>query len=209
MNHVKNLFAGKASCVDQVKGYEQKVVLINRKDLGDYFINSYINANNLNLGKSANYIQFKLKSNTGYPFENKTNVALINAQYISKQKDDIPRYTHKVQFSLMGVDQRTKMILHSMNWADYFAALRHNSGEVEIFGFEFGLRPTNLTIDGADSGGIVTLESVEDEFLPPFKYISPVIGNTDFDFDNNWSTITVVEYGEFDDSYDDSFTIVD
>lgn len=212
MQHKKNIFTGLVDCVNNIKGYEQKVVLINKKDILEYKISSFIpTAGGYQLTPILQHlIRFKLNGYTsGYPILNKTNVSIINAQYISKMKDDIPRYTHKVQFPLMGVNTKSKLALHSMNWADYFACVRHNNGEIEVYGWEFGLRPINTTIDGNDVGGIIQLESVEDEFFPPYKYVSPVVGNTNFDFDNNWNTFEPYPIGEYDDSYDDSFTIED
>lgn len=212
MRYSKKLLAGQTECSNGVKGYNQKVVLIDKSNLDTWSINSF--SKDPTAGSSPFYghsITFKLKpSKRGLDFENKGQTNLINGSYTSTIKDGIPRYKHMVTMPLFGLTAKTKMMLHSLNWSDYFAVLRHNSGAVEVYGFELGLEPNSFTMDGNDNGGVLTLQSIEDEFLPPINQLTFTLSEIDYSFQHAYDRdlIDTQDFGEFDDSFDDSFNVI-
>jgi len=118
--------------------------------------------------------------------------------------DNLPQYSHVVNILLAGISEASKCILKQLDLSDYFAALQHHNGLVEIFGFEYGLTTSDYSynIQSGNGGGVITLrsmsEALEDE--PPFIY-----GGSQTDFDNDFLDVDFTILGDFNEDFNDDF----
>ncbi|WP_312922149.1 hypothetical protein [Empedobacter brevis] len=209
MNYLKNLYYGQdRTCQGVQKGYIQKVVLVNKNDLESYNIESEL-VENGNLEPLAKHrISFKLKDNkSGILIENNQNSQVIVPNVQATYSDELPRYTHSLQFAVYGVTERTKWLLMTLSKADYFAAVLHKSGVVEVYGFEFGMKTDGYTFDAGDGGAIIKLSSVENEFHLPYNYHSLIDGGEVVDFEEQFNLKDAqFKYKAYNNSFNSSYT---
>jgi len=194
MNYLKNLYYGQdRTCQGVQKGYIQKVVLVNKSDLESYNIESEL-IDNGNLEPLAKHrINFKLKENkSGILIENNQNSQVIVPNVNATYSDELPRFTHSLQFAIYDVTERTKWLLMTLSKADYFATVLHKSGVVEVYGFEFGMKTDGYTFDAGDGGAIIKLSSIENEFHLPLNYDSLIDGGETIDFENKFRDADVL-----------------
>lgn len=175
MKYLSNIFYGQnKTCSGVIKGYKQQVVLINKSDVESFKIESELVENGVLEPLAKHRIQFKLfDGKSGFLIENNRNSSIVVPNVNATYSDELPRYTHTIQFGIYDITERTKWLLLSLTKAEYFACVLHNSGVVEVYGFEFGLKPDGYTFDASDGGGIIKLSSIENEFSLPYNYQSP------------------------------------
>jgi len=175
--------------------YFQNVVLINRKDLKDYSINS---------SSTLNSILFNLlESKSGYLFRTTDNGGVINADFSKSEKNGIVTYEHKIEIAVTGVNENSKTMLKQLDMANYFGAIQFKDGTIEIHGFDYGLKTSNYTYTPQGLGGaIISLVSKYSEYDPPYVYA----GN-EADFNNLFLDIPVFLAGDFNQDFSDDFFI--
>lgn len=209
MNYLKNLYFGQdRTCTGTQKGYIQKVVLVNKNDLESYNIESEL-IDNGNLEPLAKHrISFKLKNNkSGILIENNQNSQIIVPNVQASYSDELPRYTHSLQFAIYDVTERTKWLLMTLSKADYFATVLHKSGVVEVYGFEFGMKTDGYTFDAGDGGAIIKLSSIENEFHLPLNYKSSINNGEAGDFEALFNLENMqYKYNAYTIGYNGSYT---
>lgn len=209
MNYLKNLYFGQdRTCQGTQKGYIQKVVLVNKNDLESYNIESEL-IDNGNLEPLAKHrISFKLKNNkSGILIENNQNSQIIVPNVQASYSDELPRYTHSLQFAIYDVTERTKWLLMTLSKADYFATVLHKSGVVEVYGFEFGMKTDGYTFDAGDGGAIIKLSSIENEFHLPLNYKSIINNGEIGDFEALFNLENMqYKYNAYTIGYNGSYT---
>lgn len=223
MKHIKDLLYGQnKSCGNIAKGYRQQIVLVNKSDIATWgmetdvielvqgmpLVAKHNVTSTLKEGKFAKHnVTFTLKEGkSGYLIQGNPNSSVITPNWTQKSSD-VARYAHSIQFAAFGVSEQDKYFLSQLNTANYFAAVLHNSGIVEIYGWEFGMQAGGYTYDGGDGGALVTLESIEDEFYSPFVYKSPFIGGEIPDFEALFNIDdSRARYKAFNNDYNNGFT---
>ena len=200
------------TCQSNYKKYYQQVVLVNKDDVKNHVITSnvptYSGKSNIS---TLHRIRFYLKpGKKGYLFRGPENANTYLATFSKETDDNIPQYVHSVQLPIFGAKESTKVILKTLDFAKYFAAVQYMDGTVEIYGFENGLTTDDYDYDlqGGGGGSILTLISKDNgmEDDPPYVYI-PTDGNANEDFNNLFVDIPNVVLGDFNDDFNDDFDI--
>lgn len=163
------------SCFREEKRYYNEAVLIHKSDVESYSVK---------VGSTLGFLEeiphheitFKLKTDAeGLYFGGNPNKFFIYGTSTHSRRKGINRYTHFVQIPTYGIDERAKYILHTLDqMKDYFMALKHKSGVVEIFGFGSGLETNDYTLNGQNQINMVQLSTPNDflEYNHPLVYKS-------------------------------------
>jgi hypothetical protein len=194
-------------CIDLMKGFDlecegakfrkyfQNVVLINRRDVKDFSINSSSILNSILFNLSA--------TKTGYLFRTSENGGIINADFSKSEKNGIVTYEHKIEIAVTGINENSKTMLKQLDMANFFGAIQFKDGTIEIHGFDYGLKTANYTYTPQGLGGaVISLVSKYSEYDPPYVYA----GN-DEDFDNLFADIPNFFGGDFNQDFSDDFFI--
>jgi hypothetical protein len=207
------LYSGQdVSCRSNYKKYYQSVVLVNKSDVESFVINSTIGSE---IGTGfTNYlhrIRFSLfAGKTGYLFRGQPNGSGYFATFSKETDDNIPQYIHSIQLPIFGAKESTKVLLKTLDLANYFGAVQFTDGTVEIYGFENGLTTDDYDFDLQNNGGgsFITLISPENgmEDEPPYIYV-PLDGDANTDFNNLFVDIPNVELGDFNNDFNNDFDI--
>lgn len=183
------------------KKYFQQLVLVNRKDILEYKIET-----TRVVLQNRHRVKFRLKEGkTGYRFTYPENGVSIFATFEKTVQEGHNQYTHIIQLPIIGVKEDVKYLLRQLDNADYLAAIQFTDGTVEIYGFEYGLITDNYNYDvqNNEGGSILSLisdsEALEDD--PPFIYASVIEGNEGLDFDNNFKDNLPVFMGDFNNDF--------
>lgn len=206
-------------CVDLMKGFDlecdgalyrkyfQNIVLVNRNDVDEFFINS---------SSTKNRIYFNLlEDKTGFLFRSTENGGTINAEFSKSVKNGIVLYDHKLDLAVTGINEDSKTMLKQLDMADYFAAVHFKDGTIEIHGFSFGLKtdPYTYTPQGI-GGGIISLVSKYPEYDPPYVYVPSLDPNASGydeqaieDFNNLFANIPLIYGGDFNFDFNNDFFI--
>lgn len=209
---VKLLAGLDVACLEILKKYYQSIVLVNKEDVKTVSINSTA---------ERNRIAFNLKpERTGLLFRGNENASVLSASFSKKEKDGIPMYNHKIQIPVVGVAEAIKALLKQLDLSNCFAAIQFKSGEVEIYGFNYGLKTDSYDYQAQSSfgGAPINMSSRYDEYDPPYIYLPPTLqdtqgnGNTSeeqaiINFNNLFSTIPDVITGDFNDDFNNDFYI--
>lgn len=208
MSCVKLLAGLDVACLEVFNKYYQSIVILNRSDVSTFAIQST---------DTRNRIAFNLKENkTGFLFRSNENSANLSANFSKKEKDGINLYTHKVQVPVVGVSEVIKVLLKQLDHSDCFAAIQFKSGEVEIYGFNYGLRTDDYDYQAQSSygGAPINMSSRYEEYDPPYIYYPVSFIGTGgptpeeqavIDFDNLFSEIDEVINGDFNDDFNNDF----
>lgn len=198
MGCVKLLKGLDLACKDLVKKYYQNVILMNRNDVDQLSITT---------NDSQHRISFNLLPNkTGYLFRVNENSSLLSASFSKSEQKGIPLYNHAVNVVVSGVGESIKTLIKQLDNSDYFAAIQFKTGEVEIYGFDNGLRTQDYDYEAQSElgGTVITLASKFDEYEPPYLYQSPRIND---DFNNLFAGVPDFLSGDFNDDFSDDFYI--
>lgn len=194
------------NCIDFYNRYYQNVILINKSDVQDYVI--YTNdlqhriSFNLFSGKYGKLFTASEMSNT------------MKGTFSKTTNEGIPFYQHSVQVPVIGVSEYIKILLKQLDTSDYFAAIQFTDGNIEIYGFEYGLTTSGYNYEAQSTlgGSVITLESRYDEYVPPLMYVPKIITppnsvteQATLDFDNLFGDIPVFNFGDFNDDFNDDF----
>lgn len=202
------------TCQTFSKKYYQQVVLINKDDVEDFVISASSPRNTPERYLEpifSHRIRFSLKENrSGLLFRGNERGLSYFATFSKELDENIPQYVHSVQLPIFGVSEETKIILKTLDYARYFAAIQFMNGTVEIYGFENGLTTDDYDYDpqGNEGGSIITLISPENgmEDEPPFVYV-PISGSATEDFDNLFVDIISTDLGSFNNDFNNDFDI--
>ncbi len=190
-------------CKAWVRKYFQQLILINKDDVNTFNILSKVNGD----GSFRHRIQFDLKAGkTGYRFTGLESGNSFFATFSKEIDENIPQYLHELQLPVLGATEETKYIIKTLDWANYFAAIQLNNGQIEIYGFENGITTGNYTYDlqGNAGGSFIPLESKDLEDEPPFVYYSLTPGD---DFDTLFSEVAILDEGDFNNDFNNDFYI--
>lgn len=196
------------SCGGFAKKYFQQLVIVNRKDVLSYVIQTVRNISPTE-SECRHRVYFKLKENKrGFRFSapEKGNNFLGS---FSKSKDNgRSEYSHRVQILLMGAGEQLKCLLRDLDGGSYFVALQLMDGTIEIYGFEYGLTTSDYTYDLASGLGGSLIELISDpdalEDEPPFIYKS-MGGSENDDFNNDFDSNPPIILGDFNEDFSNDF----
>ena len=196
------------SCDEIGTRYYQNVVLVNLKDVDQFLIQT--------LGQK-NRVSFNLDDGTtGYRFSSNERVELIGANFNKTRVKNVDYYDHRITMPIAGTSEYIKTLLRELDGGEYFGAVHHVDGVIEIFGFEYGLQTNgyDYNAQGGIGGTSLTLSSTYTERYPPFIYLptKPPIGVTPqeqaiIDFDNAFAGIPTLLNGDFNNDFSDDFYI--
>lgn len=197
------------SCGTFQKKYAQQIVLINKKDVAAWSIQTSKDSLIPDIPTECRHrIQFYLKEGkTGYRFTFPERGSLVFGSHSKRDDNSRKEYLHRVQIAVYGVSEEIKCLLRRLDSGNYFASLQ--IGEtIEIFGFEYGLTTNDYTYEPQGSGGsIIELisdsDALEDE--APFVYFSN--GNEVDDFDNDFVDVPEFEMGDFNNDFNNDFFV--
>lgn len=208
-------------CLDLMKGFDlecdgaiykkyfQSIVLINRADVDEFYINAT---------EDKHRIYFNLKEGkTGYLFRSTENGSVINADFSKSTSKGINYYEHKLNLPIVGINENSKTMLKQLDKADYFAAIHFKDNTIEIYGFNFGLKTSSYTYQPQGSGGVtLDLVSKYKEYEPPYVYVPSLNPNdTGYDpqavedFNNLFVGIPSIYGGDFNNDFSDDFYITE
>lgn len=194
------------TCLIAGKFYYQNVILINKKDVDDVQIDI----------DGGNRINFTLKVGAcGFLFASNQNRRLINAKFTKAQANNIVFYDHELQVPIVGTSEEIKLLLRELDEGEFFGAVQHVNGDVEIYGFEYGLKTNawNYEAQSALGGSIINLSSEVSEEFPPLNYLpKPDLGKTSKEqaienFDNLFCDLSKFLGGDFNDDFNNDFYI--
>lgn len=191
--------------------YDQQLILINKKDVLEHQIQTST-VDLLDNYTCYHNILFKLKENkTGFLITSNNKGSNIFGTTSKTEKYGIPYFSHTIQLPILGIDLQSKCFLNQLNLADYFGVLRHSSGVIEVYGFEYGLNTNDYVIDLQNTSGVslINLTSNENELEAdlPFIYKSGTFGNENIDFDNLFSENSNLPNGDFNNDFNNDFFI--
>lgn len=210
MGCVKLLNGIDLACGEIFRKYYQAIVLVNRCDVDTVTISN---------DTVTTRISFNLKEGkSGVLFKANENSSNLTASFSKQDKKGTPYYTHRVQVPVAGVSEEVKALLKTMDLSDCFAAIRFKSGEIEIYGFNYGLKTTDYTYEaqGTLGGAAINLESRYEEYDPPYIYrggagtrpTEEVLDQITLqDFCDLFANIDPVLAGDFNDDFSNDFYI--
>ena len=194
------------SCIVPGKYYYQNIVLINKADVDEFDIDV----------DGQNRINFTLKpGKCGFLFSSNENRRLINAKFIKAQANNIVFYDHEMNLPVIGTDEEIKLLLRELDEGEFFGAIHHVNGDIEIYGFEYGLKTNAWNYDAQSElgGSIISLSSEVSEEFPPLNYLpKPDLPNTSketaiINFDNLFCDLSKFLGGDFNDDFNNDFYI--
>jgi len=182
-------------CGSPARKFEQRLVLIPYDDILSYVIDTS------NDNHSAEFYLLPTYSG-GHHIVSNANGDNISASFNMSRDENIPRYTHTVNFPIIGIEGKVMNALRKIDATKYVAVLRFGDGTIKIYGLENGLKSTgySYTPQSRSGGGRISLKSDFTESFQPFEY-SGDKGNFDNDFNNPVITLT----GDYNDDYNDSY----
>lgn len=196
------------SCDEIGTRYYQNVVLVNLKDVSTFNIET--------LGQK-NRVSFNLDiGTTGYRFSSNERVELIGANFNKTRVKNVDYYDHRINMPIAGTSEYIKTLLRELDGGEYFGAVHHVDGVVEIFGFEYGLQTNgyDYNAQGGIGGANLILSSTYTERYPPFVYLpkstQPNVTQQEqaiIDFDNLFADIPSPLTGDFNNDFSDDFYI--
>lgn len=200
------------ACKTFAKKYYQQVVLINKKHIDSFDINIGISMTGEPDAIKYNRVRFRLKEGrSGILFRGNERGDSYQASFEMDREDNIPQYLHNVQLPVFGVDEETKILLKTLDTANYFAAIQYRDNTVEIYGFENGLMTDPYSYEPSENegGSIINLISSDNglEDDPPYIYIPLPGRSANDDFNNLFQDIPVIILGSFNDDFNDDFDI--
>lgn len=147
------------------KNYQQ-IVFVNKKDVETFKIN------NPAFNKEDYSVNFMLRANKeGSRLSSLESGASIYGKTQKSIRSGINEYKHTIHLIIPNATIEDKLLLSSLDNGDYFCALQNYNGDIEIYGFEYGLKPDNYELDLINNFGIVEInlssksESLEN-YLP-------------------------------------------
>ncbi len=191
----------------EFKKYYQQIVLVNKKDVDEFYINS---------STSFNRIYFNLlEGKTGFLFRSTENGASFTASFDKTERKGVVYYSHKLQVPIVGANEEAKTMLKQLDFSNYFAAIHFKDGTIEIHGFKNGLKTDGYTYEPQGMGGaMIPLVSRYDEYDPPYTYFPSLNdGSVDAgvlaitDFNNLFANIPAIYQGDFNSDYNSDFFI--
>lgn len=196
-------------CIQLIKGFDigcealfrkyyQNVVLINQDD---------VKQSSISISDNTHRVQFNLEdTKTGYLFNGKENVGLLNAKFNKTEEKGVPYYNHSVDVVVVGTSENIKTLLKQLDNGNYFAAIQFRNGDVEIYGFENGLSSDGYEYSAQSSlgGAVINLVSKYDEYEPPFLYNS---ADPNQDFNDLFAGLPDFLAGDFNNDYSNDFYI--
>lgn len=198
------------SCLESFDNkYYQRLVLVNKADVNQYQIYS---------NDSFNRITFNLKpGKTGYLVKSNEAGSIIRAGFAKGKSNGVITYNHKVEIPVLGVDENVKTFLKQIDFSRYFAVLMFHTGEVEVFGFNYGMTTEDYDFSSQNeiSGIPIPMQSRYPEYEPPYVYRPASSDDLDYlpqvveDFKNLFSNIQDFIMGDFNDDFSDDFYITD
>ena len=195
------------SCLKPGKFYYQNVILVNKEDVDQFNIYT-TNKNSMNFNLQA--------GKCGFLFASNEKRRMINANFSKKERNNVVFYDHKVDIPIVGTDEEIKVLLRELDEGEFFGAVQHIDGNIEIYGFEYGLKTNswNYEAQSGMGGSIISLSSQVSEEFPPFNYLpnNPDPGNTIkeqaiIDFDNLFCDLDPLFSGDFNNDYNTDFYI--
>jgi len=150
------------TCLTPNRKYVQKAVLVRISHVLKY--NAMISNQNYKLS-------FNLKNNANVvSIDYNDNANVVFGSYQKSEKNDLTQYKHKVQIATFNVSESTKTMLNSLAQAQYFACLMYQDQTIEVYGFHNGLQLADYDYNPANNngGGILSLESVSQEYTMPY-----------------------------------------
>lgn len=188
-------------CKSFAKKYYQQIVLVNKSDVEYQLILA---------DENTHKISFTLKDGaTGYLYAGNENGSTYKGSFSRIESQGITEYAHQVQVPVMGVDEEAKLVLKQLEGKGYFAATQYMDGTIEIWGWEYGLKPNNYTFDAQSTGGsVIPLIGKYDEPEMPYVYESQTPGNENTDFNNLFSQNDPLELASFNNDFDEDFDTV-
>ena len=192
----------------EFKKYYQQIVLVNKNDVDEFYINS---------STSYNRIYFNLLAGkTGYLFRGSENGSSFTASFQKREDKGIVYYSHRLQLPIVGVNEASKTMLKQLDFSKYFAAIHFKDGTIEIHGFKNGLKTDGYTYEPQGMGGaMIPLISRYDEYDPPYTYYPGLGVATGWeeqaieDFNNLFANIPAIYAGDFNDDFSDDFYITE
>src|SRR5690606_18372771 len=142
---------------NEFRKYYQNIVLVNKKDVKEFYINS---------STSFNRIYFNLnEGKTGFLFRSSENGTSLTASFSKTERKGVVYYSHKLQVPVVGANEAAKTMLKQLDFSDYFAAIHFRDGTIEIHGFNYGLKTDGYTYEPqGQGGGIIPLVSRYEEY---------------------------------------------
>jgi hypothetical protein len=207
MNCIELMNGLDISCLITGKFYYQNVVLINKSDVDQSTINI----------DGKNTINFNLKDGAcGFLFASNQKRRLISGKFTKAQNNSIVFYDHELQIPIIGTHQEIKVLLRQLDEGEFFGAIHHVNGDIEIYGFEYGLKtnPWNYEAQGELGGSIISLSSEVSEEFPPLNYIptNVTVPNTSVEqaiinFNNLFCGLAPFLFGDFNNDFNNDFYI--
>lgn len=169
----------------------QRIVFVNKDDLEDY---------NIVASSNRNSISFKLKDGKrGFLFQYNGG-EVVSSSFSKTNNRGVSYYRNSISAYIQGVEEKELSVLKQLDKSNYFGAVLFNSGDVWIYGFEYGLKLNDYTYTTESD---ITLESNVTENYPPLIYISL---NPKNDFDNLFGDNNdVVRLGDFNNDFNNDF----
>ena len=211
MSTCETLYKGYSTgCLPAERKLEQTVVLINKSDVAEYVLET----SSVTMGgvySCAYGIRYKLlEGKKGFLLEGPARGEAITANYSRSGKDGDILYDHEIQIPTVGTSEELKCFLENLESGFYFAAVKYTTGLVEIFGFHYGLKPSDFKVDLQNSAGgtLLKLKSDSDSLEDRMPYIYKSLETSPAeDYDNLFQDITVVSNGDFNNDFNNDFFI--
>jgi len=167
MSCLNLLYTRDYACQNPARKYVQKVVWIRKSDVLSY--KTFLQETNG--AKYGIFINFNTKIKIEFAvLEYNANSSVVFGSFQKSVKNDRTQYKHQIQIAVFDISEQTKVVLRALDNADYFALLEYQNGLTEVYGFHNGLITANYNYDPANNsgGGLLTLESVADEYAMPY-----------------------------------------
>lgn len=211
MSTCEKLYRGYGTgCLPLERKLEQTVVLINKADVSEYVLETS-SVSPGGVYTCAYGIRFKLNAGKkGFLVEGPANGEAIAPNYSRTGKDGDILYDHEIQFPTVGTSEELKCFLENLEAGFYFAAVKYTTGLVEIYGFDYGLKPSDFKVDliNAAGGTLIKIKSDGDSLEDRMPYIYKSLEATpQEDYDNLFEDITVVSNGDFNNDFNNDFFV--
>lgn len=207
MGFCEDLIRGySVGCTNDQRLFVQKLVLINKSNVLEYFVrkSSVDIEDNFNCNHN---IVFRLnEGEKGKLISQIDNARNVFATHERSEDSNISEWLHSVNFIIQGYNESLICFLNNLNVAHYFAAAMLTDGTVIIYGFDNGLRPNNYSVDLQGNNGVTNIKletsKGEEEQEQPYIY-----GGNISDFDNLFQDIAPIELGDFNNDFNNDFFI--
>lgn len=185
-------------CINVDRKYYQQIVLVNIDD---------VNQVAYDLSENNHSISFNLNNGaTGYKYIGSDLTSLYSASYSKTVRKGQPLYNHTLNLPIIGASVQTKLILKNLDLSNYFGVIQFKDGTIEVYGFENGLKTSDYTFEvqnGLGGTGISLISKFEEENIPY------VYSGSSSDFDNNFTGISDLLGGDFNNDFSNDFYIVE